>query len=193
MKYIAALLSAVVCIAIASTGYAQSLADIANKEEARRKEIKEAPAAITNDTVTGYSGGSVSTVTLTELPSATSDSKKAGEDAEAAGTGKKIDPDEPVDFQGRPESYWRETMAAAREKVKTLENEANVLSLRMNDLQTKFNNDDDGFSRDTTQKDIQKAYYEQDMNTENLAKAKEALEDLEKEARKSGALPGWLD
>jgi hypothetical protein len=193
MKYFAAMLSAAIFIAIVSIGYAQSLADIAEKEKQRREEITETPEAITNDEIPKFTGGSVSTATPVEVQSAETDSQKSEEDTETAGQEKKIDPDEPVDFMGRPESYWRETMAAAHKKLKDLENEANVLTLRMNDLQTQFYNVDDGFRREAVQKEIQKTYYEQDLNKENLTKAKEELEDLEKEARKSGALPGWID
>jgi hypothetical protein len=32
-----------------------------------------------------------------------------------------------------------------------------------------------------------------DLNKENLSKAKEALQNLENTARKSGALPGWIE
>jgi hypothetical protein len=192
MKYFAAMLSAAIFIAIASIGYAQSLADIADKEKQRREEITQTPETITNDKIPEYTG-SISTTTPIETQSEETDSKKSEEDADTADQEKKIDPDEPVDFMGRPESYWRETMTAAHKKVKDLENEANVLTLRMSDLQTQFYNVDDGFRRETIQKEIQKTYYEQDLNKENLAKAKDELEDLEKEARKSGALPGWLD
>lgn len=192
MKFIAAFFSAALCIAIAATAYGQSLADIANKEKQRREQIDEAPEQITNEKISKYSGGSVSTVTPIALPSDKTDSETVKGDGESAKQDKEIDPNEPVDFQGRPESYWRETMSGARKKVKDLEDEANVLTLRLNKLQTDFYNSGDGFRQESVQREIQKTYYEQDLNKENLAKAKEELADLEKEARKSGALPGWL-
>ncbi|MBN2320160.1 MAG: hypothetical protein JXR49_13840 [Acidobacteria bacterium] len=192
MKFITAFFSAALCIAIAATAYAQSLADIANKEKQRREQIDAAPEVITNDKISEYSGGSVSTISPLSLPSGKTDSENIEGDAESEVQDKKIDPDEPVDFQGRPESYWRETMTGARKKVKDLEDEANVLTLRLNELQTQLNNAGDGFRQESVQRELQKTYYEQDMNKENLAKAKEELADLEKEARKSGALPGWL-
>ena len=193
MKYFAAIIFAAILTAFACAGYSQSLADIAAKEKQRREEIKETPEAITNDNVPEFSGGSVSTVTPIESPSEGKNTEKAEKDADNSEQEKKNEADEPVDFMGRPESYWRKTMSDARQKVKDLENEANVLTLRMNDLQTQFYNVDDGFRREAIQREIQKTYYEQDQNKENLAKAKDELEDLEKEAHKSGALPGWLD
>jgi hypothetical protein len=200
MKYITPILSAVIFIAIAATAQAQSLADIADKEKQRREEIEGAPEVITNDEVAGYSGGAVSTVTPIALPSAEADSENTGGDDKSAEgddksaeEGNTTDPDEPVDITGKPESYWRKTMTDARKKVEDLETEANALTLKLNDLQTQFYNIADGFRRETIQKEIQKTYYEQDLNKENLAKAQEELMNLEKEAKKSGALPGWLD
>jgi hypothetical protein len=214
MKHITAILFFALLIAMVASASAQSLADIAEKEKQRREGIQETPEVITNDKVPEYTGGSVSTVAPEATPSdetgsgnaksakktegtegteAADREEDAAEAKEAQDTGKTVDPDEPVDFNGRPESYWRETMAAARQKVKDLENEGNVIELRLNDLQNQFYNTGDGFRRENIQKEIQKAFYERDLNKENLAKAKGDLEDLEREARKSGALPGWIE
>jgi hypothetical protein len=192
MRQFAAILTAVFFIAIASTAYSQSLADLANKEKSRREEIKSDPKVITNEETAKYASGAVTTVELPAPPSPKSDSEKKESATASQLQTDKLDPDEPVDFQGRPESFWRNTMADARQKVKELENEANVLTLKLSDLHTQFYRMDDGFRRETVQREIQKTYYEQDLNKENLAKAKDGLQDLEKEARKSGALPGWL-
>jgi predicted nucleic acid-binding Zn-ribbon protein len=127
-----------------------------------------------------------------DRPPAKPDSDKKASESGAASKSEKTESDEPVDFQGRPESYWRRTMADARQKVKDLENEANAIVLKIADLQTQFYREDDGFKREGIQRGIQKSFYEQDKNKEELAKAKDILQDLEKEARKSGALPGWL-
>ena len=83
-------------------------------------------------------------------------------------------------------------MAEARQKVKELEDEKNVLILKQNQLENEFYREDDGFKREGIQREIQKTFYEQDLNKENLAKAKKELVDLESEARKTGALPGWI-
>ena len=83
-------------------------------------------------------------------------------------------------------------MSEARQRVKDLENEKNVLILKQNRLENGFYREDNGFKREGIQREIQKTFYEQDLNRENLRKARDALEDLLKEARKSGALPGWI-
>jgi len=190
MKKLAVLLPTALFIVCFSTAYSQSLSDLANKEKERRAEIKD-NKVITDEEVAKFKSGAHAP-SLPDQPSgAPSAPKKEGEAADAAKADKPAS-DEPTDFQGRPESYWRQTMADARQKVKDLTNEANVIVLNIADLQNTFYRTDDGYKRETVQRDLQKAYYQQDLNKENLEKAKAALQDLENEARKSGALPGWI-
>lgn len=164
--------------------FAQSLADLANKERERRQAIRN-DRVITPDEVAKFSTGPSKSEPDAE-PDAEPEKPASKEKSAAAAV-------EPVDFQGRTESYWRKTMADARKKVEDLEREANVITLRISDLQNKFYSEDNGFAREGIQREIQKSYYEQDKNKEELAKAREALRDLQNEARKSGALPGWID
>ena len=132
-----------VAVFLAATAFlqAQSLADMAEKEKQRREEIGEKPKMITNDALAGFSGGSVSTAGPVSLPSVEPD---AGQKEETEGlneeTGEKAGSEEPTDFEGRSETYWRETMGEARQKVKNLEQEATVLTLKMNDLDNRFYN-----------------------------------------------------
>ncbi len=171
--------------------YGQSLSELAKKEKERRDKVKTEAKVITNADAAKFRSGPVTT----ESQVAAAPASKEGSEKEAApvSEAKKPAADEPTDFQGRPESFWRQTMSDARKKVKDLENEANVLILRLNDLQNQFYRESNGFKQQDIQRDIQKTIYEQDLNKENLAKAKDALADLEKEGRKSGALPGWLE
>jgi hypothetical protein len=171
------------------TGFPQSLADLAKKEKERRAQLQAAGKTITEVDALKSKGGAVSTAEPSESrvpPAGTPAEGSAGTTAGAQAG------DEPLDFQGRPESYWRQTMAEARGLVASLENERNVLILRLNELQTKFYQEADGFKQQQIQQEIQKTLYAQDVNKNELAKAQKQLQDLETEARKSGALPGWL-
>ncbi len=185
MKIFTALTQTVLLLAIGLAAHSQSLSDLANKEKERRQEIKN-DRVITSAEAAKYHTNRPATASTAQPATAENSGKKDTTSAEKPAS------NEPVDFEGRPESYWRETMAAARQKVKDLENQANVLILKQNDLQNQFYREDDGFKREGIQREIQKTYYEQDKNKEDLAKARDILQDLEKEARKSGALPGWL-
>jgi hypothetical protein len=193
MKRILPIFAALFLLLAASAAYSQSLADLAKKEKERREKITSDSKVITNSDTAKYRAGPVTT----EAPVAAASGQKAepgntGPEGDAASKPPKAESDEPVDFQGRPESFWRQTMADARQQVKNLENEANVLTLRIADLQNQFYREANGFRQQEIQREIQKSFYEQDKNKEELAKARDQLQDLEKEARKSGALPGWL-
>jgi len=182
--------SMVFLLASAVAACAQSLADIAKQEKERREEIKNA-RVITDEDVARYRRDTQAPA-APEQQADKGESTEKAEGAESKSAAGKPEDDEPRDFEGRPESFWRKTMAEARRRVKELTNQANVLVLRIADLQNKFYSMDDGFKREELQREILKLYYEQDLNKENLDKAKAALQDLENEARKSGALPGWI-
>ncbi|PYV04957.1 MAG: hypothetical protein DMG10_06440 [Acidobacteria bacterium] len=186
-------------VAMAVLGYGQSLGDVAKKEKERREKMKAGSRVITNDDTVKYANGPVTTTTPPAPPAgAPAAAKEKAEPAKPAGetpnagAGAKPKPDEATDFQGRPESFWRQTFADARQKVKELENKENVLVLKVNDLQNRFFRTDDGFQRQAIQAELQKTFTERDQTSADLAKAKAQLDDLEKEARKSGALPGWI-
>jgi hypothetical protein len=187
MKRVPCLAAVLLFAGFTALSYSQSLGDLARKEKQRREKTGAGAKVITNDDTPKYAGGAITT----GAPSTPDKDKKAGDKNAADKPGKEAN-DEPVDFQGRPESYWRQTFADARKRVAELENEGNVLLLKIADLQNQFYRESDGFKQQSIQREIQKSFYEQDQNKENLAKAKDQLQDLEKEARKSGALPGWI-
>jgi hypothetical protein len=189
MKKFAVLLPIALFIACVSAAHSQSLGDLAEKEKVRRAQVKE-NKVITDEEAAKFRTSAPES-SAPEKPSGNAESAKEGEPAKAAQS-QKADPDEPTDFQGRPESYWRSAMADARQKVKDLTNEANVIQLKIADLQNKFYSMDDRVNRESIQRELQKAMYEQDLNKDNLKKAEAAVQDLENEARKSGAFPGWI-
>lgn len=187
MKPISCIIAGLLVAALASFGYSQSLAEIAKKEKERREAVKGQTKVITPQQAAKYQSGPVTTTTAP--PGAATEKPAAEKNATAA---EKPASDEPLDFQGRPESFWKQSFADARQKIKDLENESNVIVLKLNDLQNRFYRESDGYRQQEIQREIQKTIYAQDLNKEKLSQARDALADLEKEARKSGALPGWI-
>lgn len=186
MRLISITAAAVLVLALASSGYSQSLAELAKKEKERREAVKANAKMLTNQQA-AQGGARVSTTTPPPAPQ-----KPAAGTETAEGAKEKPASDEPVDFQGRPESFWKQTFADARKRVSDLENEATSIVLKLNDLQNRFYRESDGFKQQEIQREIQKTIFEQDKNKNELGLAKDAVVDLEKEARKSGALPGWI-
>lgn len=192
MKKISMFLSAILLVFLVSLSFSQSLGELAEKEKQRRDEVKNSKTITDEETAKYWTKSGTSESSPNNAASGTV-AKKPESEAKESTQAKKPDPDEPVDFQGKTESYWRKTMSEARQKVKDLENESNALILKVNRLQDQFYKESDGYRRETIQRDLQKSYYEQDLNKENLANAKAAVQDLENEARKNGALPGWIE
>jgi hypothetical protein len=194
MKNSARLLPISILVLFASIAYSQSLGDLAKIEKERRESVKN-DRVITDEELAKYKSKSEtsqdSAVKATSQPDAQGSKEKKADNVAQKET--ESEDKEEVDSQGRSESFWRNTMNAAYENVARLENETNVLVLKLNGLQDQFYKEADGYKRETVQREIQKTYYEQDLNKQNLEKAKAALQDLENEARKSGALPGWIE
>ncbi len=194
MKKITILLTTAIIVVFCSAAFPQSLAELAKKEKERRAKMKAEAKVITDVDTSKYKGGAVSTALPAATPTPAGEENKPPATEAAEQSSSQAGPqeaEEPVDFEGRPESYWRQTFTDARQQVIALENEANVLVLKLNELQNKFYQEADGFKQQQIQREIQKALYEQDLNKQQLNSARLQLQELEVEARKSGALPGW--
>jgi hypothetical protein len=190
MRSTIAALAAIFALAFAVSGYSQSLVELAKKEKARRAKAQQMAKTITNKDTSKYKGGALTVTSSHQDSRGKASDPKGGEGNTVV---KETDgEDEPADFFGRTESFWRQTFADARKLVADLEAESNVIRLRIAELQTKFYNEDNGFKQQDIQREIQKTIYEQDINKEALARAKADLAQLELEAKKSGALPGWI-
>jgi hypothetical protein len=197
MKNIFKLCLALSFLMAASMTQAQSLGDLAKKEKQRRDGIQNDKVITAEEAAKFKSEPGANPAALNPSPDPKTEAE-AEQEANSADQPSKADPDESVDFKGRTESYWRKTMAEARKKVTDLENEANALALKLNDLQarltgTGLDGAGDNFKKESIQREMQKGYYEQDLNKERLAKAKTELQDLENDAQKNGALPGWVE
>ncbi len=187
MKRLLIALTFVSAMAAAAHLSAQTLADLAKQEKERRAKVQADAKVITNNAPARDPG-----TAEVESPAA-KQPEKASNPADGKPKPDKQSDDEPKDLLGRTESFWRQTFSDARKRVKDLEDESKVLQLKINDLQNKFYAEASGFKQQDIQREIQKTFYEQDQNKQNLAKAKAELQQLEVEARKSGALPGWID
>ena len=166
---------------------AQSLADLARQEKERRAKVTADTKVITNNVGARDAG------TAESEPADGKQPDKAVTPADVKPKPDKQADDEPKDLFGRTETFWRQTLGDARKRVKDLEDESRALQLKINDLQNKFYAEASGFKQQDIQREIQKSFYEQDQNKQSLAKARAELQQLEVEARKSGALPGWID
>ena len=180
----------VVCTLMVPFGAgAQSLAEVAKQEEARRKAVKEPGKVYTNsDLRPDISKGQPSpNSSATADKPAAADSAKPSADAKEA-SGDKAKDAEPV----KDQAYWRERIGSARSALERSKIFADALQSRLNALTADFVNRDDPAQRSQIELERQRATNELARVNKEIAEQTKAIADIEEEARKAGVPPGWL-
>jgi hypothetical protein len=172
-------------VILAAVGaYAQSLGDVARKEEARRKTVKKPSRIYTNDNLTN--------VDPPPDPAATP-VPQAPSTPDAAAASAVTTPPAASDSAGaRDEKYWRGRLDAARtalERARTLQE---ALQSRINALSADFVNRDDPAQRNVIAADRQKALAELDRVKKETVEHQKAITDIQEEGRRAGVPAGWL-
>lgn len=165
----------------AAAASAQSLADVARKEEARRKHIAKPARVLTNKDLKP-----------SEIPIPQAGSEQP---ATAAAEPPKSDEQKPADAQdqqAKDEQAWRDRMAKARADLEHSEMYLDALQSKINSLWADFTSRDDPAQRAVIESDRKKALAEFDRVKQQVEDQKKAIDDLEEEARKAGIPPGWL-
>jgi hypothetical protein len=192
---------ALVCSMIlvsAPASAAQSLADVARKEEARRKTVSEPAKVYTNKDLKPTPAPSSSPAA--SAPDAKVDEKSASEkgadkagdkataDKAAADTATAPAKGEPV----KDQAYWAGRLKSSQEQLARDETYAAAMQSRINALTTDFVNRDDPAQKRTIEQERLKAIAELDRLKQAIANDKKALDSLMEEARRAGVPPGWL-
>jgi hypothetical protein len=165
---------------LATAAPAQTPAELAEREAKRRKGASPAPAYTNDDLSKGAKASPAP-----GKPGAAASTPSAGA-AEAAG--------ENPSASAGDEAYWRRRMDEARRRVVAAERLVRQEQERLNALMadTSPTNVMDPFRLQTLEADRAKAREAVEKATQEQAAAQKALEDLQEEARRRGALPGWL-
>ena len=183
------ILGPVLVLLFSSATVAQSLADVAKAEEARRKAIKTHGKVYTNDTLRGPDGG--------EAPAPPPPPSAPGSDAKPAASGsdsKSATPagaDKGTD-KGKDEKYWRDRMTAARAELQRTQTFHDALQSQVQSLYTEFVATDDPAQRAVVEKKRLAALAEQERVKTDIANKTKAIADIEDEARRANVPAGWL-
>jgi len=185
-------------LAYAMSGGAQSLADVARKEEARRKNVAEPAKVYTNKDLKPVPSPA-------SAPAADAKDEKADKDDPAKPSDKtdKTDKAEKADkadvpvaaAKGEPvkdQAYWAGRLKSAQEQLARDETYAAAMQSRINALTTDFVNRDDPAQKRGLEQDRLKSILEMDRLKQAIANDKKALDSLLEEARRAGVPPGWL-
>jgi hypothetical protein len=186
--------------AMVNTPSAQSLADLARREEARRKSIKAPAKVITNDDLPSVppppppppDAAPVADTASASTPAASTSSSTAAPSGETAMPALDNPSATAPATPAKDENYWRQRMSAAWDTLGRLQTFHDALQSRINALSTDFVNRDDPAQRAVIGSDRQKALAELDRVKRDIQQTQTEITDTQEEARKAGVPPGWV-
>ena len=171
-----------VVLAFQASGSAQSLADVAKAEEARRKTVKSVGKVYTTEDL----GSTPATSAAPTQPAAASISAAAPADPAA-----KPDEQKPVD-PTKTEKYWKDRAADIQQSLSRHKLLLDALQSQVNGLKAEILSTDDPGQRGLLDARLQRAGAELQRVQQDIAKQTKAASDLQEEARKSGVPAGWI-
>jgi hypothetical protein len=166
--------------------YAQTLADVARKEEERRKTIRQPAKVYTNKDLTAPPPGSPQPV-----PAATGEPAKGDTKGDAkvdSKDDKAQDPKDPVKGQ----AFWSARMKALQTTLDRDSLAAEAMQTRVNSLITDFINRDDPAQKAVIARSRDQAMAELARLKLAVVAEQKAIVDFQEEARRAGVPPGWL-
>jgi hypothetical protein len=179
---------------LASAG--QSLGDL-SRQEAQRRKGAAAGKVYTNKDLKDVPAPDVAGPA--PVPNQTTDDKakpddKSTSDAKTATEPKseKSDGTQGAKSVQKDQSYWQDRARTAHTALERDQVYADALQTRVSSLTTDFVNRDDPAQRAVIAIERDKAVSELDRLKKTIAQDKQAIADLEEEARKAGVPPGWL-
>ncbi len=167
----------------------QSMADVVRAaSEARARKEQKTPLAINNrNLVTDPRKGRLTTAAVGSATPTPAPAAAATASSPSASRG----PASPTPMS--EEARWRERARASRQRVEDAQARIPQLEAEAKKLENDFYSWDDGQYRDGVIKPAwDRKREELEAARRELAEAEKALADLPEEARKAGALPGWL-
>jgi hypothetical protein len=180
---------AVACPLVASAQVSSTvpLAEVARKEEERRKTAKKATRVITNSNLAAnevnlppksmpsFAGSSNTTPSNTSPGSPTIPGGKP----------------EPV-AGGKDQAFWQNRLKTAMDDLNRTQMFADSLQTKINSLRTDFVNRDNRVEREKIQMDLNASLAELEKLNKEITEKRKAVSAVEEEARKAGVPPGWL-
>lgn len=159
---------------------AQSLADVAKAEEARRKTIKSGVKVYTNEDL------------VRTLPTSAAPAQPAAAAAKAGEPAKPGDEKEkPVD-PTKTQAYWKERATTLQQSLSRNKLLLEALQTQVNGLNAEFVSMDDPGQRDLLQARLQRATGELQRVQQDIEKQTREAAALQDEARKAGVPAGWV-
>jgi len=161
-----------------------SLADVAKKEQERRKTVKTPSKVLTNKDLAPAPA-------VTAPPAAPADAT-----APAAADGTKpatpAEGEKKAEEPAKDQAYWSKRATDLQNALSRNETFAVALQSRINALANEYTNQGDGVRQQAIAVERQKALADLDSLNKEIADGRKAITDLQEEARRSGVPAGWL-
>ena len=164
---------------------AQSMADLPRKERDRRREA--ANKVYTNSDLPAAAAPA-------PTPATSGAETKPGEakPAEALEQKPAARPTGPTDNKGRDEKYWRSAFQAARDEIKSAQDDVRIAELKVNDLKRQLMTETSLYNREyRLAGEIEAAKTALEKSCLNVENARQQLAGLEEELRRSNGPSGW--
>jgi hypothetical protein len=160
-----------------------SLADVAKKEQERRKTVKTPSKVLTNKDL-----APAPAVTPPPTPSS------ATTPAAADGTKPATPPEgeKKTEEPAKDQAYWSKRLTDLQNALSRNETFAVALQSRINALANEYTNQGDGVRQQAIAVERQKALADLDSLNKEIADGRKAITDFQEEARRSGVPAGWL-
>ena len=166
--------------AVLASAQAPPLAEVARKEQERRKATPPATRVLTNKDLPKITGPAA--------PAPAAEKETAAATSPAAPEPPKTDKDKIE----KDEAWWRARIGAARDNLRRDEVLLDALQARVNGLTSEFVGRDDPHQRARLGEDRRKAIVELDRVRLEVDGLRKQIEEIEEEARKASVPPGWL-
>ena len=186
---------ALAVVMFAPPASAQSLAEVARMEKARRERIGEPSKVYTNDDLRG--GDRLTTGNSRAIPTPT-----AAPGSGPVEPGSETQPEETFETAAdRLESgagprdqqeYWQNRISTARAAKERAALMGAALQNRVDGLWAEFTAVDDPAQRSVVEQERIEALEELDRTTADNERLDQEIRDIEEEARRAGVPPGWL-
>jgi hypothetical protein len=168
---------------VAGTVRAQSLADVAKKEEERRKALPPPTKIYTNKDLVESAND--------PAPPAPGDAAKDAAKAKDADA-KDADAKDADKGEKKDQAYWAGRLKGLQQQLDRDKEFADALQTKVNALTTDFVNRDDPAQRAVIAAERQKSLDEIARLTKAVAADQKAIADFQEEARRASVPPGWL-
>ncbi|HEY3381663.1 MAG TPA: hypothetical protein VGK32_07840 [Vicinamibacterales bacterium] len=179
-------------LGVTEVARAQTLADVARKEEERRKALKTSGKVYTNDDLKRYP--------VSTAPASEGDKAAAGagnttvkpEGAVDAKAGAAAQAKEQAATEEKGEAYWRNLLSQTRTQLERSQSFLEALQSRVNGLTADFYARDDPAQRTQLWNQRTKALEEMERLKKDIADSTRQLNKIQDDARRAGVPPGWL-